>query len=439
MTMFKRIIAFILSALLLLPLLPVAQAANYSDWFRSSYQEMVALELLPESLKNADLKVKISRAEICSVAVPALEKITGDIIEPEREDYFTDTKDTFVNKAYERGVVKGYEDGTFRPGRTLTRQEFFVVLVNFCMAASMQPDASGASLSAFADANGVAAWAYEAAKVCTKYGFVNGSKAGNALYLKPWESLSREEAIAMFLRCYKGLNEYYFYVKNAKVVAYSGSGNVTMVGDVVVSDTSAQMSVKAAQLRVRSTPSTNGSVLGTLTSGAPVTVTGVCSNGWMRIGYAGKTGYVAGEYLVPKGSAPAPSIPANTKASEKAISLANQALQYVGYRYVYGGKSPSSGFDCSGLVYYVYRTLGGIPMNRVADDQMDQGKPVDRNNLLAGDLVFFGRGNYSDHVGIYIGSNNFVHASNPRSGVRVSSMSETYYAKKYLGARRVTD
>ena len=243
----------------------------------------------------------------------------------------------------------------------------------------------------------------------------------------------------MFLRCYKGLNEYYFYVKNAKVVAYSGSGNVTMVGDVVVSDTSAQMSVKAAQLRVRSTPSTNGSVLGTLTSGASVTVTGVCSNGWMRIGYAGKTGYVAGEYLVPKGSAPAPSIPANTKASEKAISLANQALQYVGYRYVYGGKSPSSGFDCSGLVYYVYRTLGGIPMNRVADDQMDQGKPIDRNNLLAGDLVFFGRGNYSDHVGIYIGSNNFVHASNPRSGVRVSSMSETYYAKKYLGARRVTD
>ena len=78
-------------------------------------------------------------------------------------------------------------------------------------------------------------------------------------------------------------------------------------------------------------------------------------------------------------------------------------------------------------------------MNRVADDQMDQGKPVDRNNLLAGDLVFFGRGSYADHVGIYIGSNNFVHASNPRSGVRVSSLSETYYANKYLGARRVTD
>lgn len=434
----KKLLTLLLCAILLLGIFPVALAANYSDWFRSSYQEMETLGLLPDAFKNADLKVKISRVEICSIAIPALEKITGDLIEPERDDYFSDTKDIYVRKAFERGVVNGYTDGTFQPGKMLTRQEFFVVLVNFCNAASMQPDPSGASLSAFSDANGVAAWAYNAAKVCTKYGFVNGAKVGNSLQLKPWDSLTREEAIAMFLRCYKGLNEYYYYVKNAKVVAYSASGNLTMVGDVAVSDASAQMAVKASQLRVRSLPSTNGSVLGTLAGGAAVTVTGVCSNGWFRLNYAGKIGYVAGEYLVPKGSEAPPAIPANTMASEKAVSLANQAMQFIGYRYVYGGKSPSSGFDCSGLVYYVYCTLGGISMNRVADDQMDQGKPVDRNNLLAGDLVFFGRGSYADHVGIYIGSNNFVHASNPRSGVRVSSLSETYYANRYLGARRVT-
>ena len=437
--MVKRLLSLLLAAVLLTALIPVASAANYSDWFRSSYQEMQALELMPEALKNADLKVRISREEICSLAVPALEKITGDIIEPAKDDYFTDTKDPYVLKAYERGVVKGYDDGSFQPGKALSRQEFFVVLVNFCMAASMQPDASGASLSAFWDANSVSAWAKDAALVCTKYGFVNGTKVGNALYLKPAQSLTREEAIAMFLRCYKGLNEYYYYVKNAKVVAYSGAGNVNMVGDVAVSDASVQMSVKATQLRVRGTPNTDGSVLGNLASGDKVTVTGVCSNGWFRINYAGKAGYVAGEYLVPVGSEPVPTVPTNTVASAKAVALANQALTYIGYRYTYAGKTPQTGFDCSGLVYYVYRTQGGISMYRTADDQMDQGKPVARNELLAGDLVFFGYGNYADHVGIYIGSNNFVHASNPRSGVRVSSLNETYYARKYLGARRVTD
>ena len=108
--MLKRLFSLFLCAALLLGVVPVAQAANYSDWFRSSYQEMLALELMPEALKNADLKVMISREEICSVAVPALEKITGDAIEPAKDDYFADTKNVYVNKAYERGVVKGYEE-----------------------------------------------------------------------------------------------------------------------------------------------------------------------------------------------------------------------------------------------------------------------------------------------------------------------------------------
>jgi len=62
---------------------------------------------------------------------------------------------------------------------------------------------------------------------------------------------------------------------------------------------------------------------------------------------------------------------------------------------------------------------------------------VKKDQLLAGDLVFFGYGKYADHVGIYIGNGNFVHAANPKAGVKISSMSETYYANKYLCAKRI--
>ena len=76
-------------------------------------------------------------------------------------------------------------------------------------------------------------------------------------------------------------------------------------------------------------------------------------------------------------------------------------------------------------------------INRVADDQMNNGTAVSRDELAVGDLVFFGSGSYASHVGMYIGNGNFVHAANPSSGVRISSLNETYYNNRYIGARRI--
>ena len=270
----------------------------------------------------------------------------------------------------------------------------------------------------------------EAAQICVKYSYVNGSLKDGKTYLNPKDSLSRQEAMTMFLRCFKGLSEYYYYVKNATVIALSGAGgNVINVGGVTVTDASGSMYVNTTKLNMRSVPTTDGTILASLSRWAEVTVTGVCSNQWFRISHNGKTGYVSGEYLAARTGT-------TDVASDLAVTIANEALAFVGYPYIWGAESPKDGFDCSGLVYYVFGKHG-IPMNRVADDQMDQGTIVEYNDLLAGDLVFFGYGNYSDHVGIYIGNGNFVHAANPKSGVKVSSMSETYYANKYLGARRL--
>jgi len=416
--------------------------SNYSTWFQSSYTEMNQLNLIPESFSGFDLKKDITRGEMCELAVHASELITKNSIDPERTDYFSDTSDLSIVKAYELGIVAGYPDGTFRPDQLLTRQEFFQIIQNFCNSAAFKPTTSGASLSKFKDTASIADWAIEATEICVKYGYVNGTGSE----LNPDGNTSRQEAMAMFLRCYKGLNEYYYgQVLSAKVVDDSGSST-----NVTVTNVSKTMYVTADTLNVRDAWSSGGTLVGTLKKGASVTVTGTCSNGWVRIKYSGFTAYVSGSYLSDtqggsssgdsgsgSGSGSGSSSGGTTVADSGAgAEVANFALSFVGYAYVYGGSSPSTGFDCSGLMYYCLRHFG-YSVNRVADDQMNNGTAVSRDELAVGDLVFFGSGSYASHVGMYIGNGNFVHAANPSSGVRISSLNETYYNNRYIGARRI--
>ena len=111
---------------------------------------------------------------------------------------------------------------------------------------------------------------------------------------------------------------------------------------------------------------------------------------------------------------------------------------FLGYRYVYGGASPS-GFDCSGFTSYVYKQFG-YKLNRSASDQLDNGTPVSRNELQPGDIVIFKKGNSSKratHVGLYIGNNQFIHASTAKVGVIISRMSDAYYTTGFVGGRRI--
>ncbi len=110
---------------------------------------------------------------------------------------------------------------------------------------------------------------------------------------------------------------------------------------------------------------------------------------------------------------------------------ASVALQYLGTQYQWGGASPGTGFDCSGLVMYVFAQLG-VQLPHFAAGQYSYGSPVPRDQLQAGDLVFF---DGLSHVGIYIGNNQLVHAPHSGDVVRIASMSE--FAGRFVGARRV--
>lgn len=119
-------------------------------------------------------------------------------------------------------------------------------------------------------------------------------------------------------------------------------------------------------------------------------------------------------------------------------ALLQRAMGLLGTPYRWGGTSPDSGFDCSGLVNYVFRTTLGIELPRVSREMASNGEKVERAALTAGDLVFFGRrGTRVDHVGIYVGNGRFLHA--PRTGrdVTVSALDGGYWAGKFKHARRV--
>ncbi|MDR2787453.1 MAG: C40 family peptidase [Candidatus Accumulibacter sp.] len=126
--------------------------------------------------------------------------------------------------------------------------------------------------------------------------------------------------------------------------------------------------------------------------------------------------------------------------TNSAQDLILKGLEFVGIDYRRGGTNPDSGFDCSGFVQVVFRDALGKLLPRTAREQSQIGNVVDKNELKPGDLVFFNtmRRAFS-HVGIYLGDNRFMHAPRVGSEIRVEDMSQSYWVKRYNGARRIVE
>lgn len=180
-------------------------------------------------------------------------------------------------------------------------------------------------------------------------------------------------------------------------------------------------------------------------------------DGWYRVKVEGKAGYISASLLSDKKQevtsrssttprqnnntntnkpAETQSTPSQTNqtTSKKGATVVQTASNYIGSSYVYGAAGPNS-FDCSGFTSYVYRQHG-INLNRTAAGQYSNGTAVARSNLQPGDLVMFGKSGIN-HVGIYIGGGNIVHAANRQRGVTIDTINSGYYNNNYVGARRV--
>ena len=176
------------------------------------------------------------------------------------------------------------------------------------------------------------------------------------------------------------------------------------------------------------------------------------SDNWYKIKTSdGDIGWVSADYITTRkpstsrGDSPLNVDEGNfpsgddSSASDAAKNLIAYAKKFVGGDYVYGGDSPKEGFDCSGFTSYVFGHFS-IDLDRTASGQAGQGVKVKKSELKAGDLVFFdtnGGHNGINHVGIYIGNGKFVHASSPRYGIMITDLSESYYERSYMTARRI--
>jgi len=129
-------------------------------------------------------------------------------------------------------------------------------------------------------------------------------------------------------------------------------------------------------------------------------------------------------------------VPGDEQSPEKAGRVAVElAEEFIGAPYRSGGTSPD-GVDCSGLTFTVYRQIG-VRLPRTSRDQARVGDPVERGSLRPGDLVFFGSGSSVNHVGIYAGDGEFIHASTRARSVRFDRLDNKYFRNRYLTARRV--
>ena len=213
------------------------------------------------------------------------------------------------------------------------------------------------------------------------------------------------------------------------------------------------MYVNAATVNVRKEPNTSSEIVTNANMNTKVIVQSE-NSGWSKVTVNGKEGYIATNLLSDKKQTTSRSSTSRktsttsnvnnkqqttnvvtTSGSSSGAAVVAKAKSYIGYKYVYGGSSPSTGFDCSGFTSYIYKQFG-VSLNRTAAGQYSNGKAVSRANLQPGDLVMFGKSGIN-HVGIYIGGGMIVHAENKTTGVTTDTINSGYYNNNYVGARRI--
>jgi len=196
-----------------------------------------------------------------------------------------------------------------------------------------------------------------------------------------------------------------------------------------------KVTLQSGWLNIRSEASMKGTRIGTIPNHTVLPLEDHV-DGWYQVTYQGVTGYVAERYIVPVEESAVESPEKSSATGEAVVAL---AATYLGRPYRYAASGPDA-FDCSGFTAYVYKQFG-YSLNRSAADQfLYDGTSVSSSELQKGDLVFykeFGAGVAATHVGIYVGNGQFIHASSSGSNVKYSALSNSWFAPRYVGAKRV--
>lgn len=174
--------------------------------------------------------------------------------------------------------------------------------------------------------------------------------------------------------------------------------------------------VDTETLRVRSQQNTDSEILGKIHEGETYRFLSYQS-GWAKIEYRGQQAYA----YVPGTATIAYTIPEAERNADLRTRVVNYAVGFVGNPYRWGGTNPNTGADCSGFVQYVMEHAAGVHLDRTSRQQAAEGQAIPASSMEPGDLLFYSSGREIDHVAMYIGKGQIVHAANRRSGIKISA------------------
>lgn len=183
--------------------------------------------------------------------------------------------------------------------------------------------------------------------------------------------------------------------------------------------------VHADALRVRQEPNLEASIYTQVAQGEMLEYVQTLDNGWVEIMLDDEMVYVSGEYVELEDhlntAVTMSELLYGAGVSDVRVSICEYAKQFLGNRYVYGGSSLTKGTDCSGFTMRVFQQFG-ISLPHSSRAQANMGKKISASEAKPGDLFFYGgRGGYINHVALYIGGGQVIHASSPKTGIRISS------------------
>lgn len=234
-----------------------------------------------------------------------------------------------------------------------------------------------------------------------------------------------------------GKKDGWIKIKSGKVKGYVKSGYLLM-GDAALAIAEKEVetvaTVNTTTLRVREDTSTDSAIVSLVGEGEDLVVEKIVDD-WYKVEVDDQKGYISGDYVTISQKLPTASsveeLENGTGVSDTRVSLVQYALQFVGNRYVWGGTSLTNGIDCSGFTMQIYARYG-ISLPHHAASQPGYGTRISASDAQPGDLFFYGSGSTISHVGIYIGNGQIVHASNARTGIKISS---AYYRTPICVAR----
>ena len=132
------------------------------------------------------------------------------------------------------------------------------------------------------------------------------------------------------------------------------------------------------------------------------------------------------------------AVPSGMTLDQAIAEVTSRSVLLLGTPYRFGGSHPAEGLDCSGLIHHVFLETFGLRLPRTTAEQAFVGRPISRNELAPGDLVFFNTlGPSNSHVAVYLGGSRFVHAPTARGVVRIESLNQHYWASRFTQARRL--